>query len=167
VEQALRETYNIIFDDREQYKPGYKYTEWELQGIPLRIEIGPRDEAQKQVVIARRDSREKISISADELRNKINELLVSMQRNLFTTALSLREENTHDITDYKLFKKQIESPGGFFNTGWCGSLKCEEQLKEETKATIRLIPFDQKNQFNSCLICGSKSEADVVIARAY
>jgi prolyl-tRNA synthetase len=167
VYDQLKDTFQIIFDDREQYKPGYKYTEWEMQGIPMRIEIGPRDEVQKQVVIVRRDTREKISMDAESLRNKIQEQLVSMQKNIFETALRLRENNTHSIEDYQLFQKQIEKPGGFYETGWCGSVTCEDQLKKETKATIRLMPFKQNNKFKSCLICGSQSESDVVIARAY
>ena len=165
--QELKEDIRIILDDREQYKPGYKFAEWELQGIPVRIEIGPRDEDKKQVVVVRRDTREKIFIPADELRNKINSLLVTMQKDLLEKSRFFREENTHNIDNYDDFKQQIENPGGFFNAHWCGSAECEQKIKDETKATIRLIPFEQPDKPGKCLFCGDESQERVIFARAY
>jgi prolyl-tRNA synthetase len=163
----LKENNQIILDDRAQYKPGYKFAEWELQGIPLRIEIGPRDEEAQQVVIVRRDTHDKMVVNSNEVRNKIEEQLVFMHKDMFSKALDLREKNTYVIDNYDNFRKEIESPGGFFRSGWCGSRACEDRMKEETKATIRLMPFAQKNEFKSCLICNSPSNADVIIGRAY
>jgi len=163
----LKTEFKVVLDDREQYKPGYKFTEWELQGIPLRLEIGPKDVEKNQVVIVPRDGQDKTFFILGDLRNKIREDIVLMQRRLFETARKLREQNTFDITDYKQFQKQIEDPGGFFNAHWCGSLECEEKIKADTKATIRLIPFEQAADNGKCLYCGSNSATRVVFAKAY
>jgi prolyl-tRNA synthetase len=165
--EDLKTDTSVLLDDREQFKPGYKFSEWELQGIPLRIEIGPRDEEKKQVVVVRRDTREKIFISENDLRNKINSLLVIMQKDLLESSRRFRETNTHDIDDYNEFKKQIEEPGGFFNTHWCGSPECEQRIKDDTKATIRVIPFDRNENSGKCLTCDSESQGRVIFARAY
>jgi prolyl-tRNA synthetase len=165
--EDLSNSYKIIFDDREQYKPGFKFTEWELKGIPLRMEIGPRDEENNQVVLVRRDSKEKMSVPVVDLRNKIDEQLVMMQENMFQRALDFRNRNTYDIEIYQDFKEKIDSPGGFFKTYWCESRECEEKISEETKATIRLIPFNQENDEGKCLLCGAPSRLKVVLAKAY
>jgi prolyl-tRNA synthetase len=162
-----RDDIRVILDDREQFKPGYKFTEWELQGIPVRIEIGPRDEEVKKVVLVRRDTREKIFVFEDEIRNKINSLLVTIQKGLLEKSRRFREENTHNIENYDDFKKQLEDPGGFFNAHWCGSAACEQKIKDETKATIRLIPFEEVGESGKCLLCGSESHGRVIFARAY
>jgi len=157
----------VILDDREQFKPGYKFTEWELQGIPVRVEIGPRDEEEKKVVLVRRDTREKIFAFENEIRNKINSLLVTMQKGLLEKSRLFREKNTYNVENYEDFKKRLEEPGGFFNAHWCGSAECEKKIKDETKATIRLIPFKNAEESGKCLLCGSKSHGRVIFARAY
>jgi len=167
LDELKEDNIRVILDDREQFKPGYKFTEWELQGIPVRIEIGPRDEEEKKVVLVRRDTREKIFVSAKEIRNKINSLLVTMQKELLDKSRAFREENTHDIENYDDFKYQIENSGGFFNAHWCGSPGCEQKIKNETKATIRLIPFEQTEKSGKCLLCGAESQGRVIFARAY
>ena len=158
---------NVILDDREQFKPGFKFTEWELQGIPIRMEIGPRDEEAQKVVLVRRDTHEKIYVFKDEIRNKINSLLVTMQKGLLEKSRRFREENTHIIDDYDQFKRQLEDQGGFFNAHWCGSADCEQKIKDETKATIRLIPFEEVDKPGKCILCGSESDSRVIFARAY
>jgi len=165
--QDLKEKHNVIFDDREQYKPGYKFTEWEMQGIPVRIEIGPKDVEKNQVVIVARDNKEKIFFELGDLRNKIETELVSMQNRLYNRARVLREENTYEISDYSDFKQKIDSPGGFYNAFWCGSVDCEDKIKEDTKATIRLIPFDKQDESGKCLCCGNNASSKVVFAKAY
>jgi prolyl-tRNA synthetase len=167
IHKELNTKYQVIFDEREQYKPGFKFSEWELQGIPLRIEIGPKDEQQRQVVLVRRDSREKIYVAIDDLRNKIEDQLVRMQQEMFQKALDYREQNTHEVDNYLEFKKKIESPGGFFKVLWCGSPQCEEKIAEETKASIRLIPFSQKNLDGKCLLCDASAQNEVILAKAY
>jgi prolyl-tRNA synthetase len=167
IKQDLYQDCSVILDDRDQYKPGYKFSEWELQGIPLRIEIGPRDVENNQVVVVRRDTKEKIFVPVIELRNKINNLLVVMQKEMYDKAKALREEYTFMIDDYNEFKKVIDEPGGFLNSHWCGSAECEQKVKDDTKATIRLIPFEQKNEQGKCLVCGENSEGRVVFAKSY
>jgi prolyl-tRNA synthetase len=165
--EELKQDVRILLDDREQFKPGYKFTEWELQGIPVRIEIGPRDEANKQVVIVRRDTRDKNIVTATEIRNKTNSLLVTMQKDLLDKSRVFREKNTHTIDTYDDFREQLENPGGFFSAHWCGSADCEFKIKEETKATIRLIPFEQPDDPGKCMFCGNDSKGRVIFARAY
>jgi len=167
IKKDLIQDCSVLLDDREQYKPGYKFSEWELQGIPLRIEIGPRDVENSQVVVVRRDTKEKIFVPVIELRNKINNLLVVMQQEMLDKAKAMREEYTFDIKDYDDFKKVIDEPGGFLNAHWCGSAECENKVKNDTKATIRLIPFEQKEENGKCIVCGEKSDGRVVFAKAY
>jgi prolyl-tRNA synthetase len=163
----LKKEYNLVLDDRDQYKPGYKFSEWELQGIPLRIEIGPKDEQKKQLVLVRRDNRNKICISLNDIRNKIKEQLVIMQKDLLEKSRTFREKNSYEIDRYDTFKEQIENPGGFFKAHWCGSERCEQKVQEETKATIRLIPFHQKKEKGKCMICNQNSNVRVIFAKAY
>jgi len=163
----LKKDNNVLLDDREQYNPGYKFTEWELQGIPLRIEIGPRDVENGQVVVVRRDTKEKSFIPVTDLRNKISEMLVVMHNDMLNKAKKMRDEFTFDIDDYDEFKQKINEPGGFFNMHWCGSAECELKVKEDTKATIRLIPLEKREEQGKCIICGNESEGRVVFAKAY
>jgi prolyl-tRNA synthetase len=163
----LKDTVDVILDDREQYKPGYKYNEWEMQGIPLRIEIGPRDVQENKVVVVPRDTKEKQFVNVTDLRNKIRSELVTMQARLFENARKMRDENTFEISDYEAFRERVEKDNGFYLTHWCGSAACEEKVKEETKATIRLIPFEQTGKKGRCMICGSESDQQVIFAKAY
>jgi prolyl-tRNA synthetase len=165
--EQLKTHYQVILDDREQFKPGFKFSEWELQGIPLRLEIGPRDEAQQKVVLVRRDTRKKVVVAADQIAVRVHDQLEGMQRDMLDRAREYRQKYTFDIEDYETFKQQIESPGGFFNALWCGSPDCEVRVKEETKATIRLIPFHQENKKGKCLVCNQPASTQVVFARAY
>ncbi len=167
IKNDLKQECSILLDDREQYKPGYKFSEWELQGIPLRIEIGPKDVENNQVVVVRRDIREKIFVPVIELRNKINNLLVVMQQEMLDKARAMREEFTFEINDYNEFKKVVNDQGGFLKSHWCGSAECEQKVKDDTKATIRLIPFEKEIEHGKCLVCGEKSAGRVVFAKAY
>lgn len=167
VYEDLKTENRVLLDDREQYKPGYKFTEWEMQGIPLRIEIGPKDVEKDQVVIVCRDSKEKIFSPVSGLRNKIETELVSMQKRMFEKARQMREDNTFEVSDYKEFKEKNEAQNGFYNAFWCGSATCEEKIKDETKATIRLIPFDQQPESGKCLCCNENADQKVIFAKAY
>ncbi len=163
----LKSKFSVKLDDREQYKPGYKYIEWEMIGVPLRIEIGPRDVENNQVVLVRRDNREKIPTPVNQLIKKIDETLSTIQSDLYKKALKFREENTYTCDDYNEFKNILEEKSGFIQAHWCGSVKCEEQVKEETKATIRTIPFDREEEKGKCIVCGSSSNGRVIFAKAY
>ncbi len=164
--KELQQHYAVRLDDRDQYKPGYKFAEWELQGVPLRVEIGPRDVDSQQVVLARRDTREKIPVSLNEITPRIAELLEAIQQNLFNRALKMREENTFTLDDYAEFKTVLEK-GAFIRAHWCGSGDCELAIKEETKATIRNIPFNEAEESGKCIYCGRPSSRRVIFARAY
>jgi len=154
------------FVDWSDFSPGYKFNEWEMRGVPVRIEIGPRDVESNKVVLARRDNGEKYSISCDELSDKINALLIDIQSSLFNQAKSFRDKNTHIVQSYEEFKNIIES-GGFIRCGWDGSDETESKIKEETKATIRCIPFDENPKNLNCIYSGRPAKHEVIYAKAY
>jgi len=165
--QKLKPHFSVKLDDREQYKPGYKYVEWEMQGVPLRVEIGPRDVENNQVMLVRRDTREKIPVPMDNLIPRIQETLDRIQQDLFNRALEFRKANTYQIDDYREFQKVIEEKNGFIEAHWCGSPDCEEKVKDDTKATIRNIPFERAEESGKCIVCGKPSEGRVIFAKAY
>ncbi len=157
----------LELDDREGYSPGWKFNEWEMKGVPLRIELGPRDLAAEQVVVVRRDSGEKMTLSQAELPGRLPLLLEELQGDLLRRAEQYREEHTRNGDDYAEFLKVMERERGFFVASWCGREECELKAKEESKATIRCIPFDREPEHEHCLICGEKAVEVVYFARAY
>lgn len=158
--------YRVEFDDRDGQSAGYKFHEWEVQGVPLRIEVGPRDLAENIVVFARRDG-VKTRVKVDDVVGLIDGTFAEFQKALFEKATAFLKANTHDEDDYGNFQKRLESEGGFFRMHWCVSAECEAKVKEETKATIRCIPFDQKKESGKCIVCGKPSEGRVIFARNY
>lgn len=158
----------VKLDGREEYTPGWKFAEYEMRGVPLRLEIGPKDIKQQQVVLVRRDSGEKMIAGMDNLEAKITNLLEEIQRSLFNQALEFQHQNTRDVDNYEDFKKIIEEKRGFLRAWWCGREACEEAIKEETAATIRVIPLDKiKEGEGHCLYCGQAASEYVYFARAY
>ncbi len=154
-------------DDREQYSPGRKFNDWEKRGVPLRMEVGPKDLEKGQVVLARRDTGEKSFVSQDGLRETITGMLDAIQTGLFDRALEFRKAHSHKIDDYARFNEILDGEGGFLWSHWCGSAGCEEEIKNDTKATIRCIPTDGEKEAGKCIACGEGSEARVVFGRAY
>ncbi len=154
------------FDDRETYTPGWKFNEWEQKGVPLRIEIGPREVEKKQVILVQRDTGEKSITPLGGLKERIEASLEEIQKNLYARALAFREENSYQVDDYEEFKRILEGPGGFLWVHWCGAAECEAKIKEETKATIRAIPFQEQGR-GKCIRCGETSIQRVVFAKAY
>lgn len=154
-------------DDRDQYRPGYKFNEWEKRGVPLRVEIGPKDIEHNQVVLARRDNGEKTTVSQEGLLEHIETVLESMQHDLFERARSFRDANTFKEDNYQAFQKRIEDPGGFYWVHWCGDSSCEAAFQETSKATIRLIPTDGNKEQGSCIVCGKPSPTRVLVAKSY
>src|SRR5262249_49233639 len=154
-------------DDREQYSPGWKFNEWEKRGVPLRIEVGPKDLDRNQVVLARRDNREKAPASQDGLERTVPEMLDTIQKSLYQRALEFREKHTYYVEDYAKLREILDGEGGFIWSHWCGSGECEEQVKDETKATIRNIPRDSRPEEGKCIKCGGRSAQRVILARAY
>ena len=153
-------------DDREQHSPGWKFNEWEKRGVPLRIEVGPKDLDKNQVIMARRDNREKTPVSQDGLDRTVLDMLAIIQKSLYDRALAFREKHTYYVDDYAKFGELLDG-GGFLWAHWCGSGDCEEQVKDETKATIRNIPRESKAEEGKCIKCGTRSERRVIFARAY
>ena len=147
--------------------PGFKYSYWELRGVPYRLEIGPRDVAANQGVLVRRVDREKETVSLDSLASSLPSRLADYQDMLFQRALDFRAANTHKADSYDDFKQVLESQGGFILAHWCGKTECEKQITADTGATIRVIPFDSPEEEGKCLIDGEKSMQRVLLARAY
>ncbi|KPK65477.1 MAG: proline--tRNA ligase [Gemmatimonas sp. SG8_38_2] len=164
----------VKLDDRDTLSPGAKYYEWEGKGVPVRIEIGPKDLEKQQVMIVRRFTAEggqrKIPFAASEIENRLPELLDQVQQDLFEVALRRREENSHrGISDYEEFKQIMGANGGFIYTGYCGAEECEIRVKDDTKATIRVIPDEdfRSESYPDICICGRPAQQEVVWARAY
>ncbi len=163
----LKKDFRVEIDTRDEYTPGWKFNEWEMRGVPLRLEIGPKDMAKGQAMLVRRDTGEKSAVKEEKLVETVNELLDNIQKNLFTRARKFLEENIRETSDYNEFKKIIEKQRGLIKTYWCGSEDCEDKIKEETKASIRCIPFEQEEASGKCIYCGKESSTLVYFARAY
>ena len=157
----------VRFDDRDTHKPGWKFNEYELKGVPVRIGIGPRDIENGTLEIARRDLLSKEVVEADAATSYIQNVLEEMQTGLFEKALKYREEHTTEVDSYEEFKEVLDSKGGFVVAHWDGTTETETQIQEETKATIRCIPLDAKEEAGTCILTGKPSTRRVVFARAY
>lgn len=158
---------SVKYDDRDNLKPGFKFADYELKGVPVRIAIGPRDIENNTVEIARRDTLEKETVSSEGLPERIKNLLEEIQANLFTKALKFRADNTYRTDTWKEFVEIIEKQGGFILAHWDGTSETEEKIKEETKATIRCIPFDSPEEEGVCVYSGKPSKRRVLFARSY
>ncbi|MDC0070303.1 proline--tRNA ligase [Nitrosopumilus sp.] len=155
----------IHIDSREELTPGYKFNDWELKGVPLRIEIGPKDIENQSMVLAKRYNHEKMKMGLDEVE-KIVTILDEIQTEMLKKAKTESADNTIDIENYDEFKMKMEK-GGFFNSPWCGKLDCEEKIKEETGAEIRVIPFNSENTSKKCIYCKQQSTSVPIFARGY
>ncbi len=158
----------IKMDDREEVTPGFKFNDWEMRGVPLRIEIGPKDVEKGQVALARRDLPGRASksfVSQTALARTVGLLLSEIQDSLLKAATAFRDANIHDPKDYQELKQVVEDGWAF--SWWCGDKACEAKVKEDTKATTRCIPFEQPGGSGTCIVCGKKAEKKVYFARAY
>jgi len=154
-------------DDRDNLRSGFKFAEWELKGVPVRIAIGPRDLENGTVELARRDTLTKTSLQRDGIEEYIQKLLDEIQDNIYNKAIKFREDNTHEVNDWETFKIKIED-GGFLMCHWDGTAETEEKIKAETKATIRCIPLENvKEEEGFCVYSGKPSKRRVIFARAY
>jgi len=167
ISTILKKDFRVEIDARDEYTPGWKFNEWEMKGVPLRLEIGPKDLVRGQVVLVRRDTGEKMAVKEEKLIETVGELLNNIQENLFTKAKKFLQENMREISDYNEFKEVIEKKRGLIKTYWCGSKECEDKVKEETKASIRCIPFEKEEASGRCIYCGKESSTVVYFARAY
>lgn len=157
---------SVKFDIDDQTRPGWKFAEYELKGVPVRMAIGMRDLENNSVEIARRDTMEKMSVSLDGLDNYIENLLNDIQGSIYEKALKFRSENTHEVNTWDEFLEKIEN-GGFLMAHWDGTSETEDKIKDLTKATIRCIPFGQEEELGNCVFSGKPSSGRVVFARAY
>ncbi len=158
---------SVKYDDRDSFKPGWKFNEYEFKGVPVRIAIGPRDIENGTVEVARRDTLEKEIYQITDIENKIENLLDNIQNNLFAKALSFRENNTRKADTWEEFNRILDEEGGFILAHWDGTPETEEAIKEKTKATIRCIPFDAPEEDGKCIFSGKPSKRRVVFARSY
>jgi prolyl-tRNA synthetase len=158
----------VTLDERDE-RPGWKFSEWELRGVPLRLEIGPKDIEKSQVVVARRDTREKVGVPMEGLVGQIKALLVSVQRTLLDRATAFRDERTQRVSDYETFKQVMEGHHrpGFVIASWCGDAQCEADIKTETQATIRNMPLGRKAPEGGCVRCGKPAKDEAWFAKSY
>lgn len=162
-EQNIR----VHIDDDKNNTPGWKFNEYEMKGIPARIEIGPRDIKNGVVMLSRRDTNEKTQVELSKLADEMPKILDDIQKSLFEKAKKRRDEMTFTVMDYENFKKKMEQNQGLAKAMWCGDSECEEKIKKETSATIRCIPFDEEDLGQTCPFCGKKAKHMVYIAKAY
>jgi prolyl-tRNA synthetase len=157
----------VHLDDRDSYTPGWKFSDWEMRGVPLRLEIGPKDIEKSSVLLARRDTREKQSVPMEGLPERVAGILDAIQAHLLAKALAFRQERTTTADTYDEFVRLMEGRPGFVLSPWCGSAACEAHIKAETQATIRNIPFDSPEPTAPCLKCGGVATATAWFAKAY
>jgi len=158
---------SVKYDDRDTLRPGFKFAEYEMKGVPVRLAIGGRDLENGTAEIARRDTKEKQTISRDGLASFIESLLKDIQQNIYNKALKFREENTREANSYAEFKELLDTKGGFISAHWDGTSETEKLIKDETKATIRCIPLNNKQENGVCIVTGKPSSQRVLFARAY
>ncbi len=161
----------VTLDDRDEYSPGWKYAEWEMRGVPLRLEIGPKDIEKGQVMLVRRDTREKLPTPMEGLAGAVGALLDQIQQALYTRALEFRKSHTARVATYDEFKAAMEGRPGFLIASWCGSAECEAQIKADTQATLRNIPLDAGDTAGAksavCVRCGQPADAEAWFAKSY
>ncbi len=167
VDELKAKGISVKYDDRDTYKPGFKFNAYELKGVPVRLAIGQRDMENGTYEVARRDTLEKMVVPMDEVVDKIEFLLEDIQKNIYQKALDYRKEHITLVNSYEEFKKILEEKGGFISAHWDGTAETEERIKEETKATIRCIPIDVKEEDGVCIISGKPSKKRVLFAKAY
>jgi prolyl-tRNA synthetase len=166
IAEPFGEDVRVKVDDRDNVSPGWKFNEWELKGVPIRIELGPKDLEKGQAVLVRRDTGEKMMIPQEEIALKVPELLEEIQTSLLAKARKRLEESCRPVDSYDAFKKEIEEKGGFLHAPWCGSAECENRISDDTKATIRVIP-DEAEDCPGCMVCGKGPAKRVPFAKAY
>ncbi len=162
----LSKKFRVKLDSSDK-SPGWKFSEYEMKGVPVRIEIGPKDIENNQAVLVSRTTREKIFVSLDNIEEEVEKLLVKIQQEMLDAALKNREEKTSVARSYDEFKEIVEHRGGFVKAMWCGDLECENQIKEDTSATSRCMPFEQEQLSDKCVCCGKPAKKMVYWGKAY
>jgi prolyl-tRNA synthetase len=158
---------SVTLDDRAEYTPGWKFNQWELKGVPLRIEIGPRDIKNGQCVMVRRDNGQKAFVKDADITTTAQQLLSDIQDSMLAKARAILADKTTLVKSYDEFKQVIEAKGGFLKAAWCGSPDCEKKVKDETGATIRIVPFEHEEPQTGCVVCGKAAKDVAYFARSY
>ncbi len=166
VADRLKAKFTVKFDDSDK-SPGWKFSEYEMKGVPVRVEVGPRDLEKNQAVLARRDTGEKIFVSLDNIEEEVTKLLATMQCEMLERARQIREENTYTAKDFAELKDIADNKTGFVKAMWCGDLACEEKIKEDASLTSRCMPFDQEEITDKCVCCGKPAKKMVYWGKAY
>lgn len=164
--KRLKNKFRVDIDIRDEYRPGWKFSEHELRGVPLRLELGPKDIDNKQFIAVRRDIKEKIAIPQDLIEVKVEEILMEIQRSMYDRAALFQKENTFMTESIDDMKKVMRDSRGLMDAHWCLSTECEEKVKTETKATIRLLPFEEEQSEGACVVCGKPGQR-ALFAQAY
>ncbi len=167
MEQLKAKGISVKFDNRDNQKPGFKFAEYELKGVPVRLAMGPRDYQNGTIEVARRDTLTKEILPVEGIAEKVETLLNDIQENIYQKALTFRNENITKVDSYDEFKRLLDEKGGFFLAHWDGTVETEQKIKEETKATIRCIPLDAPAEEGKCMVTGKPSHRRVIFARAY
>jgi prolyl-tRNA synthetase len=174
VHEKIKKKYRTVLDDDDQNSPGWKFSEWEMLGVPVRVEIGPRDMEGGTVMLVRRDTGEKESVPVAEAPARIEKMLEAVQTGLFERAKRFRDENSREIDSYEEFEQFYEGEGGFAHAPWCGSAECEASIKDKTKATVRVLsnqdyrnPRPDEGSFGSCIVCGKEARYRPIFSKAY
>ena len=168
LEQKLKDSQiRVQTDDRDEYTSGWKFNDWEMKGVPLRVNIGLRDIQENQVELIRRDTKERFYVKEKELVNQTLSILEKIQSNMFDRAKNLLQEKTRSATTLEELLSVLDATGGFVACSWCGKRKCEDLVKEKTTADIRIVPYNPKNNISSCIGCGNQETIEVYFGRAY
>ena len=156
----------VHLDDRDQLTPGFKFNDWEMKGIPIRIEIGPKDIAKNQLVLAKRHNQTKTSIDINSFTEKISSELKNIQKEMFDAAKKILDERVVRVSEYQQFKKELED-GKMIDCSWCGNQTCEDKIKEETSADLRVIPFNRQQKSETCIYCKNSGTTNALFAKGY
>ena len=165
--KELKHNYRTKLDDREQYSPGYKFNDWEMRGVPIRIELGPKDIQANKCIVVRRDDQEKIEVPLNNINEKLNEILDEIQDNMFKICKENTIKKTTNATNMDEFMKSLESNQGYIKAMWCGDAECEKKIHELTGAKSRCIPFKQEVISGNCVCCNKKAIQMVYWGRQY
>lgn len=167
IADSLKEKFRLVLDDRPEHTPGWKFNDWEMRGVPVRVEIGPRDLKENRAILVRRDTGEKSSVPIEGMAGAIDDLLREIQANLLSSAKLFMAENTREAASLSELEEAIVTKRGFVKAYWCGDEACEVMVKERCAATIRNIPFSQPPQTGTCVCCDRPGKAQVYFAKAY
>ena len=167
LKEELAKNFRVELDERDNYTVGYKFNDWEMKGVPVRIEMGPQEIERKEVMVARRDTLEKIPVKMEELSQTLEKLMKEIHESMFDTCLKRREEKTTIAYNMEELEKNLNENQGYVKTMWCGSQECEDKVKEKTGAPSRCIPFTQEHLADTCVCCGKEAKKMIVWGRQY